>query len=173
MIAVESAATVPAVTVQLTLVPPAGTVTEDGMVTFAESAPRIKVMLTASTAADASVAVHVVLPAAEIAAGLQESWEMWPGGLMVRVAPLAVAATGVAADEVAVSPVRSSANDVGACSDTAKVAVARTPFGMALVFKPQTMHRTSPVPLAQDKDFPAEVNAAPAVRFMLLMSVAE
>jgi hypothetical protein len=99
--------------------------------------------------------------------------EIFAAGRIVSVAPLAVAASGFAVPETAVRPVRPSADDAGASKDTAKFAVARTPFGMDVVLSPQMMHRICPVPLAQASDLPAELNAVPAVSFMPLNALVE
>lgn len=82
-------------------------------------------------------------------------------------------ASVLAAALTAVSPVKPSVDDAGAAKDTAKLAAARTPFGMRVSFAPQTMQRTNPVPLVHDNDFPAAVSAAPAVSFTLLKALAE
>ena len=173
-IAVDFATTVPADNVKEALLEPAETRTDDGMVTFAEFAPSPRATLTVSIAADVRVTVHVVLPSERIDVAAHDSLEILAAGRIVSVAPLAVAGTVFAVPETAVRPVRPSTDDAGACKDTAKFAVASTPFGMNFVFSPHMMQRTCPVPpLAQDSDFPEELNAVPAVSFMPLNALVE
>ncbi len=152
---------------------PAGMLIDEGIVTLVESVPSPRATLTASIAADVRVTVQVVLPSERIDAASQASLEILAAGRVVNVAPLAVAARGFAVPETAVRPVRPSVDDAGAYNDTAKFAVASTPFGMDFVLFPQMMHRTCPVPLAQDSDFPAELRAEPAVSFMPLNALVE
>jgi len=113
------------------------------------------------------------LPSERIDVAAHDSFEIVDADRIVSVPPLAVVASAFAVPETAVRPVRPSTDDDGACKDTAKLAVASTPFGMDVVLSPQIMHRTCPVPLAQDSDFPAELSAEPAVSFMPLNALVE
>ena len=172
-IALDATVTVPTDTVKEALVASAGMLTDVGIVTLAELAPSPSATRTASIAADVRVTVHVVLPSERIDVAAHDSFEILAAGRIVSVPPLAVAGTFFAVPETAVRPVRPRVDDAGACKDTTKFAVASRPFGMDFVFSPQMMQRTCPVPLEQDRDFPAELNAVPAVSFMPLNALVE
>ena len=172
-IAVEFVATWPAVTVKEAVVEPAQTTVEAGMVTSAEPVPRPKATVTASIALDARVTIHVSLPSETIDVDAHVRVEISAAGLIVSVPALSVAAMDSPVPETAVSPVSPSVDVAGAVADTAKLIEAKMPFAIELVFKPHTMHRTCPVPVVQDNDFPAAVVAPPAVILKALITLVE
>ena len=78
--AFESAATSPAETVKGALMAPAATVTDDGIVTFAEFVPSPSETFVASAALMVSVTVHVVVVGVIIDASAHVSFEILGGG---------------------------------------------------------------------------------------------
>jgi len=54
-----------------------------------------------------------------------------------------------------------------------KVAMAKTPFAMALLLMPVVKHSTEPTLAAHDDDLPAAVAAAPSVIWTAVKSVDE
>ncbi len=172
-VAVERALMVPVDTTKDALFVPAETVTEAGIVMFAEPVPSPRVTLTELVGVEARVTVQEELLALSNAVGVQVKLEILGGSLIVSVAPVAVAAIVFAAAETANTCVRPSVDVAGACGDTWKIAVAKTPLGMAAALIPQAIHRVCPVPLEQVNVFPTEVKAAPGLSVMPLMELAE
>jgi hypothetical protein len=65
------------------------------------------------------------------------------------------------------------AEDAAGFGDSVKLADTTTAFATVWVLSPRAIQCTEPVLLAQDKDLPADVAAAPAVILTLLKSLAE
>jgi hypothetical protein len=57
--------------------------------------------------------------------------------------------------------------------DKARVTAATTPFGIAVVFQPQTIHVSAPATLSQVIDFPAEVATGPGATLADVKSTVE
>lgn len=99
--AVAAAETLAAVTVKLALVAPAAITTDAGSVTCAAVLPTPSVTATGVVAADVKLTVHVALPGVTTVPGLHDIPEKSLEGAIVRVAPVAVALTALAAAEAA------------------------------------------------------------------------
>jgi hypothetical protein len=171
--AVAAAETLAAVTVKLALVAPAAITTDAGRVTCAAVLPTPSVTATGVVAADVKLTVHVALPGVTTVPGLHDIPEKSLEGAIVRVAPVAVALTALAAAEAASGKPTWIVDELAAVVDTPNVTVATTPFAIGLVFIPQRTQVYDPAALAQLIDFPAATAAAPATALMAVKSADE
>jgi len=99
--AVAAAETLAALAVKLALVAPAAITTVAGIVTCAAVLPTPSVTVTGAVAADFRLTVHAALPGVTTVLGLHDIPEKRLAGAMVRVVPVAVAPTALAAGDAA------------------------------------------------------------------------
>jgi len=105
MMALAALETAAACTLKVALAAPAGTVTDVGMVTFADPLAKPNATLTALVAVDAKVTVQLAVAGGVSDAGVQTSLLGWFACVIVSVPPLPTAARLAAPGVAALAPV--------------------------------------------------------------------
>jgi hypothetical protein len=105
MMALAALETAAAWTLKVALAAPAGTVTDVGMVTFADPLAKPNATLTALVAVDAKVTVQLAVAGGVSGAGVQANLLGWFACVIVTVPPLPTAARLAAAGVAALAPV--------------------------------------------------------------------